>query len=156
MAIVKIPEHQLDLTQTTAAISAEAAARQAADITLQGNIDAEQTARQAADNTLQTNITNEATARQSADSTLQANIDAEASARQAADTALSTNKLDKSEAASTYETITGALANLNSHNSGLNAHAAIRGVANGVATLDANALIPAAQLPTIDGGNANA
>lgn len=31
-----------------------------------------------------------------------------------------------------------------------------KGAANGVATLDANTLIPTAQLPTIDGGNANA
>ena len=31
-----------------------------------------------------------------------------------------------------------------------------KGAVNGVATLDANTLIPTAQLPTIDGGNANA
>lgn len=56
MAIVKIPEHQLDLTQTTAAISAETAARQTSDATLQSNIDSEAVARQSADSSLQAGI----------------------------------------------------------------------------------------------------
>jgi len=71
--------------------AAEAAARAAADTTLQNNIDAEAAARAAADTALQSNITNEAAARAAADTTLQNNIDAEAAARAAADTALQAN-----------------------------------------------------------------
>ena len=55
----------------TKMISAETAARQSADTTLQGNIDSEAAARQGADTTLQGNIDSEAAARQSADNTLQ-------------------------------------------------------------------------------------
>ena len=61
---------------------------------LSGAITTEANERQAADNTLQTNINNEASARASADSTLQSNIDAEESARIAGDNALQTSKQD--------------------------------------------------------------
>jgi hypothetical protein len=69
-------------------------ALQAADATLQSNIDAEEAARIAADSALQTQITNndtDITALQAADTTLQNNIDAEEAARIAADTTLQTN-----------------------------------------------------------------
>ncbi len=98
-------------------VAAEAAARLAADTTLQTNINNEAAARQAADTTLQNNINaeaaaraqgdadtlaaahlytdtsvqNEAAARQAADTTLQANINNEAAARQAADNQLQLN-----------------------------------------------------------------
>jgi hypothetical protein len=98
-------------------VAAEAAARAAADTTLQGNIDAEAAARAAADTTLQFNIdaeaaaraqgdvdtlsaghaytdakaAAEAAARAAADTTLQFNIDAEAAARAATDTTLQSN-----------------------------------------------------------------
>jgi len=76
---------------TDAQVAAEAAARAAADSTLQGNIDAEAAARAAADFTLQTNIDAETAARSFADTTLQSNIDAEAAARAAADFTLQNN-----------------------------------------------------------------
>ena len=69
-------------------------ALQAADTTLQSNIDAEETARIAADSALQTQITNndtDITALQAADTTLQNNIDAEETARIAADAVLQAN-----------------------------------------------------------------
>jgi len=72
-------------------------ALEAADATLQSNIDAEATARAAADSTLQSNIDAEATTRAAADATLQSNIDAEASTRAAADTALG-GRIDDVEA----------------------------------------------------------
>lgn len=55
-------------------VAAEAAAREAADQTLQGNIDAEAAAREAADQTLQGNIDAEAAAREAADQALQSEI----------------------------------------------------------------------------------
>ena len=63
-------------------------ALQAADTTLQNNIDAEEAARIAADTDLANDISTEASTRASADTTLQGNIDAEASTRAAADTSL--------------------------------------------------------------------
>ena len=72
-------------------------ALEAADATLQSNIDVEATARAAADSTLQSNIDAEATTRAAADATLQSNIDAEASTRAAADTALG-GRIDDVEA----------------------------------------------------------
>lgn len=63
---------------------------QAADVTLQDNIDAEEADRIAADGALDTLITAEQTARIAADTTLQTNITAEATARTNADTALQT------------------------------------------------------------------
>ena len=69
-------------------LQAETTARQAADTTLQTNIDNEAAAREAADTTLQTNIDNEAAARKAADTVLDDKITAETSARVAADTKL--------------------------------------------------------------------
>ena len=66
-------------------VSAEAAARLAADSTLQAHINAEITARDNADVTLQNNINSEITARTDSDVTLQANINAEITARDSAD-----------------------------------------------------------------------
>lgn len=72
-----------------AALSAEQAAREAADLALQDAIDAEQLAREGADSTLQGNIDAEALARQTADGVLQVSIEDEVTARTAADDALS-------------------------------------------------------------------
>ena len=69
-------------------LQAETTARQAADTTLQTNIDNEAAAREAADTTLQTNIDNEAAERKAADTVLDDKITAETSARVAADTKL--------------------------------------------------------------------
>ena len=69
-------------------LQAETSARQAADTTLQTNIDNEAAAREAADTTLQTNIDNEAAERKAADTVLDDKITAETSARVAADTKL--------------------------------------------------------------------
>ena len=80
---------------TLAGLNAEAAAREAADTTLQTNIDAEATSRQAADIVLQNNIDSESTERQSADTSLQSLISSETSSRQSADTNLDNNKLEK-------------------------------------------------------------
>jgi hypothetical protein len=63
-------------------------ALQAADTTLQNNIDAEETARIAADDALDALITTEETARITADNTLQSNIDSEATTRAAEDSSL--------------------------------------------------------------------
>ncbi|WP_281697571.1 ESPR-type extended signal peptide-containing protein [Acidaminococcus massiliensis] len=69
-------------------LQAETSARQAADTTLQTNIDNETAERKAADTTLQTNIDNEAAERKAADTVLDDKITAETSARVAADTKL--------------------------------------------------------------------
>ena len=63
-------------------------ALEAADATLQSNIDAEAAARGAADSTLQSNIDAEASTRAAADTALGGRIDDEEAARAAADTAL--------------------------------------------------------------------
>jgi hypothetical protein len=57
-----------------AALAAETAARQAADTTLQNNINAEASARAAADTTLQNNINNEAAARAAAGTALDTRV----------------------------------------------------------------------------------
>ena len=64
-----------------AAIAQEITNREAADTTLQNNINSEETARKESDATLQSNITAEANAREAADTTLQNNITAETTAR---------------------------------------------------------------------------
>lgn len=74
-----------------AADDAEASARADEDITLGLNIDAESTPRIASDDTLQINIEAESTPRAAADVTLQANIDVEATARADADITLQAN-----------------------------------------------------------------
>ena len=81
-----VAETEIDALQ--AGLSAEEAARAAADLLLQGNIDSEASKRASADTTLQANINAEASARASADSILQGNIDNEASARASADSAI--------------------------------------------------------------------
>lgn len=78
-------DSHLDIRQ---AILDESDARQAADETLQGNIDAETSARENADATLQGNIDAEETAREDADATLQSNIESEATEREQADSEL--------------------------------------------------------------------
>ena len=72
-------------------INSEETARKESDATLQANITAEANAREAADTTLQNNINSEETARKESDATLQSNITAEANAREAADTTLQNN-----------------------------------------------------------------
>lgn len=72
-------------------VSAEAAARQAADAELQSNIDQEISDRQTADSTLQSDINTEELERINADTTLQANIDNEVNNRINADQTLQTN-----------------------------------------------------------------
>jgi len=100
------------LRSIDARIIAEAAARSAADTTLQEHIDAEASTREAADTTLQANIDSEASSREAADTTLQANIDAEAQTRADGLTALQ-NALNAE--ASTRETADAALqANIDS------------------------------------------
>jgi len=73
---------------TKSAIAVETTRAEAAEATLQTNIDSEASSRASADSTLQSNIDSEASSRASADSTLQSNIDSEASSRASADTAL--------------------------------------------------------------------
>ena len=69
-------------------LSAETAARTAADTQLATNLAAETTARQAADTAINTALTAETTARTAADTQLSTDLAAEVTARQAADTAL--------------------------------------------------------------------
>jgi hypothetical protein len=73
---------------TKSAIAVEKSRAEAAEATLQTNIDSEASSRASADTTLQSNIDSEASSRASADTTLQGNIDSEASSRASADTAL--------------------------------------------------------------------
>ena len=73
---------------TKSAIAVEKSRAEAAEATLQTNIDSEASSRASADTTLQSNIDSEASSRASADSTLQGNIDTEASSRASADSAI--------------------------------------------------------------------
>lgn len=73
---------------TKSAIAVETTRAEAAEATLQTNINSEASTRASADTTLQSNIDSEASSRASADSTLQGNIDTEASSRASADSAL--------------------------------------------------------------------
>jgi hypothetical protein len=86
-------QNSLDMANsyTDQEVAAEAQARQAADETLQDNIDAEQAARVAADGVLQGNIDTEQAARIAADSDLQDAIDAEEARALAAEGVLQTN-----------------------------------------------------------------
>ena len=91
----QITSNDSDITALQAAdttlqsnINAEEAARIAADAVLQANINLETANRTTADTTLQNNINAEASTRASADTTLQGNIDTEEAARIAADTDL--------------------------------------------------------------------
>ena len=73
---------------TKSAIAVETSRAEAAEATLQTNIDSEASSRASADSTLQSNIDSEASSRASADTTLQGNIDSEASSRASADSAI--------------------------------------------------------------------
>jgi len=73
---------------TKSAIAVETSRAEAAEATLQTNINSEASTRASADTTLQSNIDSEASNRASADSTLQGNIDTEASSRASADSAI--------------------------------------------------------------------
>ena len=77
--------------QVTAAVNAEAATREAADIVLPDNINTEAASRAAADVVLQDNINTEAATRAAADVVLQDNINTEAATRAAADEVLQDN-----------------------------------------------------------------
>jgi hypothetical protein len=82
----KVPSAPADVIRKTE-LDAEAAARQAADLTLQQTINDEAETRGAADAVLQDNIDAEAEARGAADNTLQQNINNEAETRAEADSA---------------------------------------------------------------------
>ena len=153
-------------------IKAEEDARKAADSTLQGNIDSSNsdlnskitaeteratqaentitTNYKAADSTLQSNINNEATARSEADATLDSKISKEVSDRTQAvstlqgslDTEIARATKAEQDITSAYEAADTTLQN------NINAINNSKGVANGIATLDQNGLVPSSQLPS--------
>lgn len=153
-------------------IKAEEDARKAADSTLQGNIDSSNsdlngkitaeteratqaentitTNYKAADSTLQSNINNEATARSEADAALDSKISKEVSDRTQAvstlqgslDTEIARATKAEQDITSAYETADTTLQN------NINAINNSKGVANGIATLDQNGLVPSSQLPS--------
>ena len=153
-------------------IKAEEDARKAADSTLQGNIDSSNsdlnskitaeteratqaentitTNYKAADTTLQSNINNEATTRSEADATLDSKISKEVSDRTQAvstlqgslDTEIARATKAEQDITSAYEAADTALQN------NINAINNSKGVANGIATLDQNGLVPSSQLPS--------
>lgn len=152
-------------------IKAEEDARKAADSTLQGNIDSSNsdlnskitaeteratqaentitTNYKAADSTLQSNINNEATARSEADAALDSKISKEVSDRTQAvstlqgslDTEIARATKAEQDITSAYEAADTTLQN------NINAINNSKGVANGIATLDQNGLVPSSQLP---------
>jgi hypothetical protein len=132
-------------------IDAEEAARIAADDLLDGRIDDEITDRTAADVVLGDLIDDEVAARAAADDDLQDNIDAEASARAAADSTLQTNITNEATArdaaddllqdAIDDEAADRAAADL------LLIPLTQKGAAGGVATLDGSTKIPVSQIP---------
>ena len=153
-------------------IKAEEDARKAADSTLQGNIDSSNsdlnskitaeterataaentitTNYKAADSTLQSNINNEATTRSEADAALDSKISKEVSDRTQAvstlqgslDTEIARATKAEQDITSAYETADTTLQN------NINAINNSKGVANGIATLDQNGLVPSSQLPS--------
>ena len=153
-------------------IKAEEDARKAADSTLQGNIDSSNsdlnskitaeteratqaentitTNYKAADSTLQSNINNEATARSEADTALDSKISKEVSDRTQAvstlqgslDTEIARATKAEQDITSAYEAADTTLQN------NINAINNSKGVANGIATLDQNGLVPSSQLPS--------
>lgn len=153
-------------------IKAEEDARKAADSTLQGNIDSSNsdlnskitaeteratqaentitTNYKAADSTLQSNINNEATTRSEADAALDSKISKEVSDRTQAvstlqgslDTEIARATKAEQDITSAYEAADTALQN------NINAINNSKGVANGIATLDQNGLVPSSQLPS--------
>lgn len=153
-------------------IKAEEDARKAADSTLQGNIDSSNsdlnskitaeterataaentitTNYKAADSTLQSNINNEATTRSEADAALDSKISKEVSDRTQAvstlqgslDTEIARATKAEQDITSAYEAADTTLQN------NINAINNSKGVANGIATLDQNGLVPSSQLPS--------
>lgn len=153
-------------------IKAEEDARKAADNTLQGNIDSSNsdlnskitaeteratqaentitTNYKAADTTLQSNINNEATTRSEADAALDSKISKEVSDRTQAvstlqgslDTEIARATKAEQDITSAYEAADTTLQN------NINAINNSKGVANGIATLDQNGLVPSSQLPS--------
>lgn len=153
-------------------IKAEEDARKAADSTLQGNIDSSNsdlngkitaeteratqaentitTNYKAADSTLQSNINNEAIARSEADAALDSKISKEVSDRTQAvstlqgslDTEIARATKAEQDITSAYEAADTTLQN------NINAINNSKGVANGIATLDQNGLVPSSQLPS--------
>lgn len=153
-------------------IKAEEDARKAADSTLQGNIDSSNsdlnskitaeteratqaentitTNYKAADSTLQSNINNEATVRSEADAALDSKISKEVSDRTQAvstlqgslDTEIARATKAEQDITSAYEAADTTLQN------NINAINNSKGVANGIATLDQNGLVPSSQLPS--------
>lgn len=162
---------KLDVTLPNG-IKAEEDARKAADSTLQGNIDSSNsdlnskitaeteratqaentitTNYKAADSTLQSNINNEATTRSEADDVLDSKISKEVSDRTQAvstlqgslDTEIARATKAEQDITSAYEAADTALQN------NINAINNSKGVANGIATLDQNGLVPSSQLPS--------
>lgn len=153
-------------------IKAEEDARKAADSTLQGNIDSSNsdlnskitaeterataaentitTNYKAADSTLQSNINNEATTRSEADAALDSKISKEVSDRtQAVSTLQSSLDTEIARATKAEQDITSAYeaADTTLQNN-INAINNSKGVANGIATLDQNGLVPSSQLPS--------
>ena len=104
----------------------------------------------AADTTLQSNINNEATTRSEADATLDSKISKEVSDRTQAvstlqgslDTEIARATKAEQDITSAYEAADTALQN------NINAINNSKGVANGIATLDQNGLVPSSQLPS--------
>lgn len=153
-------------------IKAEEDARKAADSTLQGNIDSSNsdlnskitaeteratqaentitTNYKAADSTLQSNINNEATTRSEADAALDSKISKEVNDRTQAvsalqgslDTEIARATKAEQDITSAYEAADTTLQN------NINAINNSKGVANGIATLDQNGLVPSSQLPS--------
>ena len=153
-------------------IKAEEDARKAADNTLQGNISSSNsdlnskitaeteratqaentitTNYKAADSTLQSNINNEATTRSEADAALDSKISKEVSDRTQAvstlqgslDTEIARATKAEQDITSAYEAADTTLQN------NINAINNSKGVANGIATLDQNGLVPSSQLPS--------
>ena len=153
-------------------IKAEEDARKAADSTLQGNIDSSNSdlnskitaeterATQAentittnyktADSTLQSNINNEATARSEADAALDSKISKEVSDRtQAINTLQSNLDAEVARATDAEQDITNSYQSADTTlQNNINAINNSKGVANGIATLDQNGLVPSSQLPS--------
>ena len=153
-------------------IKVEEDARKAADNTLQGNIDSSNsdlnskitaeteratqaentitTNYKAADSTLQSSINNEATTRSEADTALDSKISKEVSDRTQAvstlqgslDTEIARATKAEQDITSAYEAADTTLQN------NINAINNSKGVANGIATLDQNGLVPSSQLPS--------
>lgn len=89
--LINLKPLEQGIADNATAIQNEVTNRQAANNTLQANINKEVTDRQSACNTLQTNITNEETRAKGAEGTLQSNITKEETRAKAAEKTLQTN-----------------------------------------------------------------